>query len=304
MQNVSLTLIQTFFAVAQDGSYSAAARKLNMSYQSAANHVRRMEQLIGEQLVKSDQGGKAITLTPRGSSLYKLLQPEIEPMLARLNVILDKERPILRLGLPQAFFFYLLPEILQAFHEIHPEVEILAYERDTVLADLLKDGSLDVCVSDRYFGDTVVAQHLICTSNLALIYPSDWGPPPAPKDIAQWAFERPLITYEPGQKLRNVALDFLCLNEQEPRIFISTSGSSSVKRCVEAGLGFAIIPSWCLDASDARLVYVDLAGVLPKVPIYFGEVSYLNANPFVQTLRRLCAAMIYARITGSAGCLT
>jgi DNA-binding transcriptional LysR family regulator len=159
-------------------------------------------------------------------------------------------------------------------------------------------------VSDRYFGDTVVAQHLICTSNLALIYPSDWGPPPAPKDIAQWAFERPLITYEPGQKLRNVALDFLCLNEQEPRIFISTSGSSSVKRCVEAGLGFAIIPSWCLDASDARLVYVDLAGVLPKVPIYFGEVSYLNANPFVQTLRRLCAAMIYARITGSAGCLT
>lgn len=51
MRDVSLTLIQTFFIVARDGSYSAAARKLNMSYQSAANHVRRLEQLLGERLV-------------------------------------------------------------------------------------------------------------------------------------------------------------------------------------------------------------------------------------------------------------
>lgn len=296
MQNVSLTLVQTFFMVAQDGSYSAAARNLNMSYQSAANHVRRLEQLIGEQLVKSDQGGKSVTLTARGQHLYKLLQPEIEPMLARLGVILDKERPIVRIGLPQAVFFYLLPEILAAFHRLHPDVDILAYERDTALADLLKDGSLDVCVSERYFGDAGVAQHLICSSSLALIYPPAWGAPPAPADIAQWARHRPLISYEPGQMLRNLALDFLRLDGQEPRILISTSGSSSVKRCVEEGLGFALIPSWCVDARDVKLVTLDLADNLPTVPIYFGEASFLNANPYVQTLRRLCGEMIAARL--------
>ncbi|MEO8120143.1 MAG: LysR family transcriptional regulator [Rhodoferax sp.] len=296
MQNVSLTLIQTFFTVAQAGSYSAAARSLNMSYQSAANHVRRMEQLIGEQLVKSDQGGKSITLTTRGQHLYKLLQPEIEPMLARLSIILDQERPVVRIGLPQAVFFYLLPEILAAFHAIHPDVDILAYERDTSLADLLKDGSLDVCVSERYFGDAGVPQHLICSSSLALIYPRTWGLPPAPADIAQWARHRPFITYEPGQMLRNLALDFLRLDGQEPRILIATSGSSSVKRCVEEGLGFALIPSWCVDARDVNLVALDLAGSLPTVPIYFGEASYLNANPYVQTLCRLCGEMISARL--------
>lgn len=296
MQNVSLTLVQTFFMVAQDGSYSAAARNLNMSYQSAANHVRRLEQLIGEQLVKSDQGGKSVTLTARGQHLYKLLQPEIEPMLARLGVILDKERPIVRIGLPQAVFFYLLPEILAAFHGLHPEVDILAYERDTALADLLKDGSLDVCVSERYFGDAGVAQHLICSASLALIYPPAWGAPPAPANIAQWARHRPFITYEPGQMLRNLALDFLRLDGQEPRILISTSGSSSVKRCVEEGLGFALIPSWCVDARDVKLVTLDLADNLPTVPIYFGEASFLNANPYVQTLRRLCGEMIFARL--------
>ena len=50
MRDANLTLIQTFFVVARSGSYSAAARALNMSYQSAANHVRRLEQLLGEQL--------------------------------------------------------------------------------------------------------------------------------------------------------------------------------------------------------------------------------------------------------------
>lgn len=299
MQKVSLTLIQTFFFVAQVGSYSAAARKLNMSYQSAANHVRRLEQLIGERLVKSDQGAKTVTLTGRGSSLYKLLQPELETMLARLSFIIDKEHPIIRVGLPQAFFFYLLPEILSAFHEVHPGVEILAYERDTMLADLIKDGSLDVCVSERYFGDAVVPQHLICTYHLSLVYPRSWGLPPTPTNIPEWARQRPFITYEPGQMLRTFALEFLRSCGQEPCIAISTSGSSSVKRCVEEGLGFAIIPSWCIDVQEEHLVSVSLDGILPKIPIFFGEASFLNANPFVQTLRRLCSEIIVARIDGT-----
>ena len=299
MRNVSLTLIQTFFLVAQDGSYSAAARKLNISYQSAANHVRRLEQLIGERLVKSDQGAKTVTLTGRGSSLYKLLQPELETMLARLAFILDKERPIIRIGLPQAFFYYLLPAILKEFYAIHPEVEILAFERDTILADLIRNGSLDVCVSERYFGDEVVPQHLICSYHLALVYPRAWGASPLPADIPGWAVNRPLITYEPGQMLRNIAMDFLRVDDHGPHVAVSTSGSSSVLRCVEEGLGFAVIPSWCVDPLDTRLVTVSLAGKLPDIPIYFGEASFLHANPFVQTLRRLCATMIIGRVDGA-----
>ncbi|MBS1230461.1 MAG: LysR family transcriptional regulator [Proteobacteria bacterium] len=296
MKKASLTLIQTFFVVAQDGSFSAAARKLNMSYQSAANHVRRLEQLIGERLVKSDQGAKTVALTERGSSLYRLLQPELETMLARLSFIVDKERPVIRIGLPQAYFYYLLPSILSAFYRIHPDVEVLAYERDTILSDLIKDGSLDVCMSERYFGDEVVPQHLICSFHLTLVYPRAWGAPPRPTDIAAWGKDRPFITYEPGQTLRNLALDFLKHDDREPHIAVSTSGCSSVKRCVKEGLGFAIIPSWCNDTQDKDIASVSLESALPKIPIYFGEASFLNANPYVQTLRRLCSEMIIARI--------
>ncbi|CAM5187854.1 LysR family transcriptional regulator [Bosea thiooxidans] len=292
MREANLTLIQTFFIVARDGSYSAAARKLGMSYQSAANHVRRLEQMLGERLVISEQGAKTVLLTPRGRSLYKLLLPELDTVLTRLDRTLQKERPVLRIGLPQAIFFYLMPPILARFRALYPQVEIIAYERDTALPEMIKDGSLDLCITERYFGDPNVPQHLVCTYRPALVLPREWGVPPA-GGIRQWAQGRPFVTYEPGQLLRNLAIDYLRPDDAEMEIAISTSGSSSVKRCVEAGLGYAVIPAWCLDGSETTIAMVDIPE-LPEIPIYFGEASFLARNPYVVTLRQLCVGLTAA----------
>ncbi|MCU4179831.1 LysR family transcriptional regulator [Bosea sp. BH3] len=286
MREANLTLIQTFFIVARDGSYSAAARKLGMSYQSAANHVRRLEQLLSERLVVSEQGAKTVTLTPRGRSLYKLLLPELDTMLTRLERTLQKERPVLRIGLPQAIFFYLMPPILAQFRALFPQVEIIAFERDTALPEMIRDGSLDLCITERYFGDPNVPQHLVCTYRPALVLPREWGEPPQ-GEVRQWVQGRPFVTYEPGQLLRNLAIDYLQPDDTEMEIAISTSGSSSVKRCVEAGLGYAIIPAWCMDGSETTITAIDLPE-MPEIPIYFGEASFLARNPYVVALRQLC----------------
>ncbi|MGX1741479.1 LysR family transcriptional regulator [Bosea sp. NPDC055353] len=286
MREANLTLIQTFFIVARDGSYSAAARKLGMSYQSAANHVRRLEQLLSERLVVSEQGAKTVTLTPRGRSLYKLLLPELDTMLTRLDRTLQKERPVLRIGLPQAIFFYLMPPILGQFRALFPQVEIIAFERDTALPEMIRDGSLDLCITERYFGDPNVPQHLVCTYRPALVFPREWGAPPQ-GEIRQWVQGRPFVTYEPGQLLRNLAIDYLQAGDIEMEIAISTSGSSSVKRCVEAGLGYAIIPAWCIDGTETTITAIGLPE-LPEIPIYFGEASFLARNPYVVALRQLC----------------
>ena len=287
MAEINLTLIQTFYLVARHGSYSAAAREMNLSYQSAANHVRRLEQVMHERLVESDQGAKKIRLTPRGVALYNLLHPELEIMLERLSLVVTSQRPVLRIGLPQAIFYYLLPAVLAQFHARFPNVEVIAYERDTSLAELVKNGSLDVCINERFFGDPVVPQSLLGTYHLNLVYPRSWGPPPRPADIPQWSRGRPLVTYEPGQTLRNMAMDFLAKGGGQTEASTSTSGSSSVKKCVESGLGFAIIPSWCLLDEDERLTSVKLVN-LPEVRVYFGNAEFLNNNPSVRQLYEVC----------------
>ncbi|ADZ71573.1 LysR family transcriptional regulator [Polymorphum gilvum] len=287
MAKISLTLIQTFYQVARHGSFSGAARDLNLSYQSAANHVRRLEQILNGKLIESEQGAKRISLTPRGRALYSLLHPELDIMLERLTKLIESQRSSLRVGMPQAIFFYLFPKVLARFRECFPDMEFAVYERDTVLAELVKNGSLDVCISERYFGDPVVPQRLLGSYRLSLVYPRSWGEPPEQKDIQAWATDRPFITYEPGQTLRNLAVDFLGRDGAIVQPVISTSGSSSVKRCVEEGLGFSIIPSWCVLPEDETIRSTRLSS-LPEVRVYFGSAGFLQKHPTVQQLFADC----------------
>ncbi|MGH6762565.1 MAG: LysR family transcriptional regulator [Phyllobacterium sp.] len=287
MSKISLTLIQTFYQVASHGSFSGAARELNLSYQSAANHVRRLEQVLKGKLIESEQGAKRISLTPQGRTLYNLLHPELDIMLERLNRLIENQRTSLRVGMPQAIFFYLFPKVLKRFHQTYPDVEFAAYERDTVLAELVKNGSLDVCISERYFGDPVVPQRLLGSYRLSLVYPSQWGEPPDQSNIGTWAADRPFITFEPGQTLRNITLNALEKDGQSFQPIISTSGSSSVKRCVEEGLGFSIIPSWCVSPEETTITSVELAN-LPEVRVYFGNAGFLQKHPNVQELFENC----------------
>ncbi|WP_395515645.1 LysR family transcriptional regulator [Pseudorhizobium flavum] len=287
MAKISLTLIQTFYQVARHGSFSGAARELNLSYQSAANHVRRLEQILQGKLIDSEQGAKRISLTPRGRALYSLLHPELDIMLERLTKLIENQRSSLRVGMPQAIFFYLFPRVLSRFREAFPEMEFAVYERDTVLAELVKNGSLDVCISERYFGDPVVPQRLLGSYRLSLVYPHVWGEPPKQEDIPGWAEGRPFVTYEPGQTLRNLAVDFLSRDGAIVQPAISTSGSSSVKRCVEEGLGFSIIPSWCVGPEDGAIRSTKLTN-LPEVRVYFGSAGFLQKHPMVQQLLEDC----------------
>lgn len=283
MAKISLTLIQTFYEVARHGSFSGAARELNLSYQSAANHVRRLEQLLNGRLIETEQGAKRIILTPRGVMLYNLLYPELDIMLERLTKLIENQRTALRVGMPQAIFFYLFPKVLSRFRAQFPDMEFAVYERDTVLAELVKNGSLDICISERYFGDPVVPQRQLGTYRLSLVYPQSWGAPPEVRDIPRWARDKPFITFEPGQTLRNLTMDFLSRDGATVQPTITASGSSSVKRCVEEGLGFSIIPEWCLLPEDQGITSLRLTN-LPEVRVYFGTAGFLQKHQAVQQL--------------------
>ncbi len=290
----NLTLIQAFYEVAHEGSYSAAARSLGLSYQSVTNHVRRLEQLVGDKLVVSEKGGKHIFLTPCGNAMYKMLDPELDIMLKRLSLVFGRERPLLRVGLPQAVFFYLFPQILQRFQRAHEGIELQALERDTMLPELIKDGALDVCISESFFGDPVVPQRLLGVYQLSLIVPQQWDVSLTADTIADSLKNRPFVTYEPGQTLRNVSIDFLSQVGVDPVVSVSTSGSSSVKRCVASGLGYSIIPSWCIYAEES-LVQSLLLEDIPEIKLYFGHAQFLLENIYVKSLFDACQEIMPAR---------
>lgn len=290
MKEANLTLMQTFYLVAKEGSYSRAARQLNISYQSAANHVRRLEQAIGYKLVHSEQGMKSNVLTARGKSLFQLLSPEFDIMLARLGSIIENEAPLVRVGMPQAIFYYLFQDVIRDFSQIYRDAEIFCFERDIALVDMVTGGHLDAFITERSVTGREIKQYLIGSYELALIYPSTW-PSPDPASLPEWADKRPFITYEPGHIIRNMALRYMSEGKKVPFVHVSTSGSSSVKKCVTSGLGFAIIPTWTIGTPPEGTSVLRLES-WPKIPVYFGEATYLEQNPYIKTLRELCLARL------------
>lgn len=211
----------------------------------------------------------------------------MDVMLERVKTLIDKQRAVIRIGVPQGFFLHIFPSIIAQFRTKYPDYELAFYERDTALSDLVRSGNVDVLISERYFGDPILSQRLLGSYRLSLVYPAAWGAPPPQQAVIEWIRGRPFITHEPGQTLRNLALDFLQLNGLDVAPLISVSSSTSVKRCIEEGFGFGIIPAWSVQPSDTRIRSLQLDG-LASVQVYFGMASFLQDNPAVMDLYRSC----------------
>lgn len=284
---IDIALMQTFHLVARTGSFSAASRELNISYQSAANHVRRLEQLYGAKLVEAEKGSRQITLTPQGRALHSSLGEELETILSRISVLLHDVRSVLRVGVPQALFHHFFPRILQDFRVEAPDIELAFYERDTALEKMMMEGALDAAVSERSFSHPAITQHLMGTYRLVLVWPADWDIPEEGNGFEAFR-ERPYITYEAGQTVRERALEYLTRQMQAtPRVATSASGSTSVTRLIEAGLGYGVVPEWAAAEVSSKTMQRVLDKMEP-VKLWFAHTAFLSNNTYVRTLHRCC----------------
>lgn len=295
---IDISLLQTFHLVAKTGSFSAAARELNITYQSSANHVRRLEQLYGTKLVEAEKGSRQVKLTAPGRALHASLGTELETILARISLLMRDVHSVMRIGVPQALFHHFFPRVVSAFRSRHRDTQLIFYERDTTLESMMRQGELDACVSERYFGDPGITQTLLGEYRLALVFPTEWNAnPPHPEDISGLK-NRPFITYEPGQTIRSRAQDFLTAAfGKPPRIVASASGSTSMMELARAGIGYAVVPEWVADAANDHLSCKVLHD-LQTVKVYFGCPAFLEQDPLVVMLRETCRKIMVSEFAG------
>jgi len=295
---IDISLLQTFHLVAKTGSFSGAARHLNISYQSAANHVRRLEQLYGAQLVEAEKGSRKIALTAPGRALHASLGTELETILARISLLMRSVHSVMRVGVPQALFHHFFPRIVAAFRARHPDTRMTFFERDTTLEAMMKNGELDACVSERYFGEASISQSLLGEYRLALVYPREWAERPDRLETIADFRDRPFITYEPGQTIGARAQDFLsAVFGAPPNVVTSASGSTSMMELATAGIGYAVVPEWVADGQPEK-VEKKVLDDLQRVKVYFGCSAFLDQDPIITEFREYCRETMSSEFTG------
>ncbi|GGA19442.1 LysR family transcriptional regulator [Neptunicoccus cionae] len=125
MQSFDWTLIQSFLAVAQSGSYSAAARKSGRSQPTIGRHIEQLQSQLGATLFQ--RATKGYDLTPTGRALLDHART-MQRAAAEMSLVTEgraaEVRGTVRITASEIVATYILPELLAELLAQEPELQI------------------------------------------------------------------------------------------------------------------------------------------------------------------------------------
>ena len=119
---MELKQLQAFMAVVEEGTISAAAKRLHMAQPPLSCQMKSLEEELGTPLFW--RGARHITLTPAGQALYKRaqqMQRLSETAKQEVAALRGKVQGTLRIGTVSSSSARLLPYV-RAFHAQYPEI--------------------------------------------------------------------------------------------------------------------------------------------------------------------------------------
>jgi DNA-binding transcriptional LysR family regulator len=183
----SLDLIQTFREVARRGSFSAAARALDMSPANVSKYVAQLEKRFGVRLF--NRTTRKVSLTDAGHLLYDRSGPVLELVQMTASELQDRAtRPSGRLtvtappGLAQMGLSALLGRYLKRYPDVSLTLNLTNRE-----LDLVEDG-VDLALRVGPIPDqNVIVRRLLKLDRVVVASPAYWhahGVPQHPRDLA------------------------------------------------------------------------------------------------------------------------
>jgi DNA-binding transcriptional LysR family regulator len=150
---LDLMQLRSFVSVAEAGSFTLAARRLELSQSTVSQHIQRLEKTLQRRLVRRDT--HSVGLTPDGETLLpharQLLSLE---KLAKSRFESAEPRGTLRLGVSEDLVAGQLPLLLGNFVADYPSVDLeLSVELSRTLYDMLARGALDLVLAKRRIGE-------------------------------------------------------------------------------------------------------------------------------------------------------
>jgi DNA-binding transcriptional LysR family regulator len=144
--------LQAFVAIAERGSFRAAAAHLNLTQTALSHRIRKFEDGTGVMLLSRTT--RQVALTPAGADLLpraRRLLDDMASAMDRLSALAQQEEPRLAFGCLPTIAMVCLPGVVAAFSERYPEMALRIFDSSaSEVADRVQAGDAD-------FGVTVVA---------------------------------------------------------------------------------------------------------------------------------------------------
>jgi DNA-binding transcriptional LysR family regulator len=154
---LDLDQLQSFCAIADCGSFTEAARRVNKTQSAVSMQIKRLEERLGHALLSRD--GRGVSLTQHGEALYSRARKMLKINAEVMDLFDDQEMAgAIRFGVPDDYAVRLLPVILSHFQKTHPKIiiDVRCAASEELLAGM-KQGRYDlICFTqgtNREYGE-------------------------------------------------------------------------------------------------------------------------------------------------------
>ena len=258
--------MQYFVAVAEELHFGRAAARLHIAQPSLSHEIRRLEQQLGVTLL--NRTSRRVELTPAGHALLS----EGRRLLAHAQRAIRITRAAGSEQLVVAFYgsaaSALLPDVLRAFTEQHPSVEVSLRE---LLLDRVEDilgGEVDVAFTRLQPGQTDAEIEVIARERRVIALPTTH--PLATRDSLRFADLRdesfitnPAVR-DPGPPTRWLAEQQR--HELPGRVAAKAASVQEILTLVASGRGVCLVPApVARHYPRADVSYVDVTDAEPAL---------------------------------------
>jgi DNA-binding transcriptional LysR family regulator len=266
--------LKVFRAVAKHLNFRRAAEELCLTQPAVTLQIKALEQHLGVQLF--DRSGARISLTPAGTMLLKYARKidELETAaMAALSQFAGGQRGELRIGASLTIAQYILPHLLGAFQQQHPQVRpyVTTCNTEQVLEALAaREVSLGFIEGPAMRRD--VRTEVFLEDEIVLMVPPahEWIERGfiEPEELKQ---ER-LIMRERGSGTRRVvemALQKRGMKAKNLNVAMEFDSTEAIITAVEAGLGIGFASLWSISKAlqVGSLRAVPMQGIRIKRPL-------------------------------------
>jgi len=293
--DVEFRHLLSFRAVADTGSFHAAAESLDYTQSAVSQHVAALESMLGVRLVDRSRGRRTVEVTEAGTLLLRhadAILARMQAARADLRAYAEGATGQLRVGTYQSVGARVLPETLGIFKGLWPQVEVHLVETnsDDGLLDLVESGDLDLSFAVYPLSDGPFEGVELFRDPYVVVVPAG-SPlttlvrPASAREISAL----PLIGFRHCRST-NAAEAYLRANGGEPEWVFRSDDNTTVQALVAAGIGVALVPRLTVDDTDPKCAIVP-TNVPPRVlTLAWHRDRYRSAAhvAFVDLAKQVC----------------
>jgi DNA-binding transcriptional LysR family regulator len=288
-----LKQLRAFCAIAKLGTLSRAADALFLSQPSISLQLSALEKELGARLIERRR--RRVALTREGQALYELALPLVEgldSLDAQFHALSSGfAGRALNIAAGASTIQYLLPTLVRAFREQHPDIKLELHNvtgKDGLA--LLRSDQVDFAIGSMLDVPNDLSYEPVHSYDPLLILPPDH--PLAAKSEIRLEDLSPYGLILPPQRLTTYRLvDLIFQQRKVPyRVAIEVGGWEVIKEYVAMGLGISIVTGICIGEADrARLAVRNMSAYFPQrtygVVVRKGKYLSADARAFVDLVR-------------------